>query len=104
MIEDTLERLPNVKIMLIEPFVLKGSATQENWDNFVRVKDYAKVVGNIAKEYSVCFVETQRFFDGINEKFKEGELLFDGVHPNVAGAALLAEQWLNAFYKMQEDA
>lgn len=104
MIEDTLERLPNVKIMLVEPFALKGSATRENWDNFVRVKDYAEVVKNLAKEYGAYFVETQRFFDGINEKFKEGELLLDGVHPNVAGSASLAEQWLNVFYKMQKKA
>ena len=34
LIEDTLERFPESKFMLLEPFVLKGSATADNWDYF----------------------------------------------------------------------
>ena len=33
LIEDTLKRLPNVKIMLVEPFVVSGTATNEKQKN-----------------------------------------------------------------------
>ncbi len=99
MIEDTLERLPDVKIILVEPYALKGTATRDFWDNFLRVREYAAIVKNIAEEYGFPFVETQSFFESASKKFKEGELLLDGIHPNVAGAALLAEEWLKVFYK-----
>ena len=31
LIKETLERLPDCKIMLLEPFVLKGAATEEQY-------------------------------------------------------------------------
>ena len=34
-IEEVKEALPNIKIMILEPFVLKASATEEKWDYFV---------------------------------------------------------------------
>ena len=34
LLHDTFERLPNVKVMLLEPFALKASATAEIWDTF----------------------------------------------------------------------
>ena len=34
LIEDTLQRLPNIKIVLCEPFILKASATAEKFDQF----------------------------------------------------------------------
>ena len=40
LIEDTLKELPDLKIVLLEPFVLKGTATEEKYDGFLKVKDY----------------------------------------------------------------
>ena len=47
LIEDTLKKLPNVKIILCEPFVLKGLATEEQYEGFLEVKKYAKVVESL---------------------------------------------------------
>ena len=47
LIQDTLERLPNVKIILCEPFVLEDIATKEAMQRFLEVKEYAKVVKNL---------------------------------------------------------
>lgn len=103
LIEDTLKRLPNVKIMLLEPFVLEGSATcnteeiPDRFSRFLEVCDYAKVVKNLAEEYNLIFVPLQ-------EKFNEGAkingneyYLWDGVHPHFGGAKLIAEEWWKAF-------
>ena len=69
MIEDTKAQLPNVKFILCEPFVLKGSATEEKYEEFCEVKNYAAVVQKLAKEYGIPFVSLQDKFDEVAEKY-----------------------------------
>ena len=97
LIEDTLERLPNLKIMLLEPFVLEGSATKEKYEEFLAVKDYAKVVKKLANEYGLVFVELQSRFDEYCEKYGSQILLYDGVHPNLVGTKIISDAWIEAF-------
>ena len=100
LIEDTLKVLPDIKIMLLEPFVLKGTATEEKYDEFLKVKDYAKVVKKLAVKYGLCFVPLQEKFDECAKKYADTTpYLSDGVHPNIAGATLIAEEWIKVFYK-----
>lgn len=98
-IKDTLERLPDLKIIIMEPFVLKGTATSDNWELFSTVCKYADIGEKLAKKYNLPFVKTQAVLNEANKNFTEGELLSDGVHPNVAGAAIIAEEWLKTFYR-----
>lgn len=97
LIEDTLKKLPNVKIVLIEPFVLKGVATEENYDKFLQVKEYAKVVKKLADNYGLYFIPLQEKFDDLSAKYGVEPYLYDGVHPNVAGATLIADEWIKFF-------
>lgn len=97
LIEDTKERFPNIKIMLLEPFVLKASATSEKYDEFLEVKDYAKVIKKLADEYSLVFIPLQNKFDEFSEKYGAETYLYDGVHPSIAGSTLIANEWLKAF-------
>ena len=99
LIEDTKEQLPNVKFILCEPFVLKGSATEEKYEEFREIKKYAAVVKKLAKEYGVPFVALQEKFDEAAEKHGAVHYLYDGVHPDVAGGKLIAEEWLKVFRK-----
>ena len=52
MIEETRQRLPDIKIMILEPFILEGEATdgEERWAKFQEVKEYAKVAKKIAED------------------------------------------------------
>ena len=97
MIEETKTRLPNVKFILCEPFVLKGEATVANFDRFSEVKEYAKVVEQIAKDYDCAFVPLQAKFDEKTAKYGVKPFLYDGVHPDTAGARLIANEWLKVF-------
>lgn len=97
LIEDTKEQLPNVKFILCEPFVLKGSATEENYEEFCEVKKYAAVVKKLAEEYGIPFVALQEKFDEAAEKYGAIHYLYDGVHPDLAGGKLIAEEWLKVF-------
>lgn len=99
LIEDTLARLPKLKIMICEPFVLEGEATtgEGKWERFLEVKEYAKVAKKLAAEYGLCFVPLQAKFDEAEKAHGGAAYLYDGVHPSAAGAKLIAEEWLKAF-------
>ncbi len=100
LLEDTLKVLPNVKLMILEPFVLPGSATLylDKYQEFLAVKEYAKVCKKLAQEFNAVFIPLQEQFDKTQEKYGENTyFLRDGVHPNTAGAQLIANAWLDAF-------
>ncbi len=97
LIDDTLRRLPNVKMILCEPFVLKASATAEKFEQFKQVYDYAKIVKRLAEKHNLYFLPLQEKFNRAADKFGAEYYLYDGVHPNVAGATLIADAWLQLF-------
>lgn len=103
LIEDTKKRLPNVKFMLLEPFVLEGTATKsteiepDRYEKFLAVYDYAKAVKQLAEEYGCVFVPLQEKFNEIAKQGKTEYYLPDGVHPWFGGATLIANEWWKAF-------
>lgn len=100
LIDDTLKVLPNLKIMLLEPFVLEGTRTKEKMDQFSAVYDYAKVVKKIAEDYNLVFVPLQEAFNSKAKESSPVHFLYDGVHPDAAGARLIANEWLKGFSKI----
>jgi len=98
LIEDTIERLPNIKIMLCEPFVLEGTATTgENYSEFLKIREYAAVVKKLSQEFNLPFVALQDKFNERATKYDAKYYLYDGVHPDAAGARLIADEWLKVF-------
>ena len=97
LLQETKERLPNTKIIICEPFILKGSATEERYDEFLAVKEYAKVVKKLAKEYDCYFIPLQEKISAFAEKYGVEACLTDGVHPAIGGAQLIANAWLKMF-------
>ena len=108
MIDELKKALPDLKIMILEPFVLPGSATitdEEHpgrWEHFsfecVLRRQAAK---RVAEKYDLLFLPLQDMFDKVNENAPEGYWLRDGVHPTPAGHALIKEQWLQAFEQLR---
>lgn len=98
LLDDTKKRLPNVKIVLMEPFVLNnGKIEQWYFDRLNEVKEYAKVVKAIAVDYGCQYVPLQEMLDKAAEKFGAAYVLEDGVHPTIVGAKLIADEWLKVF-------
>ncbi len=100
LIEDIKEALPNIKIFILEPFVLKGPATEENWDYFYpEVLKRAEAAKRVAEKYGLVFVSLQNKFD---EASADGNVLYwtgDGVHPSAAGHQLIKEALAEAVEK-----
>lgn len=98
LVKDTLERFPLCKLILMEPFVLKGTATQENWQMFsAETRLRAEAVKRVAAENGVIFLPLQNVFDEALAKADASYWLRDGVHPTPAGHQLIAERWIDCF-------
>ena len=97
LIEDVKEALPETKIALLEPFVLKGPATEDQWNEFRSgVEARAAAAREIADKYGLIFIELQQKLDEADKKAPSCWLA-DGVHPAPAGHELIAQEWLKAF-------
>lgn len=100
MIADTLKARPGIKIMILEPFILKGYSTVENWEAFDKgTKERAVIAKKIAEEFNLVFVPLQQIFDDACKVQPATYWIADGVHPTPAGHQLIADAWLDAFKK-----
>lgn len=97
LIADTLKVLPNTKIIICEPFILKGKLTEEHYEKFLLIKDYAKEIKYLAEKYSLEFLPLQDAFNKVVKQTNVEYYLYDGVHPNIAGAKLIADEWLKLY-------
>ena len=107
LIEEIKQALPNIKIMLLEPFCLKGPATEDceaipdKWQQFRGgVEERAAKVKLIAERYGLTFVPLQELFDKATQKAEPTYWLADGVHPTDMGHQLIMNEWLKGFQKM----
>ena len=100
LIEDTKKVLPNVKMILCEPFVLQSGMAEQRYQQLLIVNGYAAVVRKLAQEYQLSFVPIQEKLSSMAEIYSDVEYLCDGVHPTIAGAKLIADEWLNIFKTM----
>lgn len=97
-IEGTIERLPDCKIILMEPFVERGWATLKQWEALSGITEYAAVVRRLAKEYGLLFVPMQEKFDKATEKYGAEIVVDDGIHPCLYGQTIIADEWLKVFF------
>lgn len=93
LIEEIKEALPNIKIIILEPFVLKGSATTELWEQFnSEVRKLAEASKQVAEQFNLKFVPLQKEFD---EASSDGDTRYwsvDGIHPTSAGHQIIKEE------------
>ena len=104
LIEEIKEALPDIKIMILEPFVLEASATTateaepERWNYFrTEVPLRAAAAKRVAEKYGLTFVPLQEKFDAASKKAENAYWLGDGVHPTAMGHALITAEWMKAF-------
>jgi lysophospholipase L1-like esterase len=107
LLDEIYEALPNIKILLYTPFVLRGSATVDpenptKWETFRDgCAERAEAVKRIAKDYPVGLCETQPLFDAAEGVVSDDQLLRDGVHPSIAGTEILARGFMDWFNRVK---
>lgn len=98
LIRDLLEALPDLKIMILEPFVLDAAATGEHWEYFhTETIKRAEAAKRIAEKYNLPFIPLQNRFDEACKLAPASYWLRDGVHPTSAGHELIARAWIETF-------
>ncbi|MFF2017012.1 SGNH/GDSL hydrolase family protein [Paenibacillus sp. NPDC058177] len=96
LLEETREVLPDTKIILLEPFILKTGATEDRWDQWQeRIQLYQKITKELAAEFGAIFVPLQAAFNEACRRAEAAYWIWDGVHPTSAGQQIIAEQWLS---------
>ena len=101
LIEEVKEALPNVKIMILEPFVLEACSTEANWEYFkTETAKRAEMAKKIAEKYSLPFIPLQNGFDELAKKAPNAYWLGDGVHPTAKGHEFIKNEWLKAYYAL----
>ncbi len=89
----TKEKLPNTKLIIIEPFATKKSPKNPD----ANMNDYQNAARDLAQKYGAVYVETQKMFDEhIANEPGENYWIWDGVHPTYNGHWLLSNAWLEA--------
>ncbi|HJO37267.1 MAG: SGNH/GDSL hydrolase family protein [Vicinamibacterales bacterium] len=92
----TREALPGVGLIIGEPFaVTGGSAIDEAWSP--AFADYQAAARQVADDHGAAWVPYQSIFDDALTRASVDYWCADGVHPSLAGHALMAEAWLDAF-------
>ncbi|MBQ7541521.1 MAG: SGNH/GDSL hydrolase family protein [Clostridia bacterium] len=100
LIEEIRAALPDIRILILEPFVTHGPATDDRWDVFYgEVRLRAAAAKRVADRFALTFVPLQSVFDAALDRADASHWTVDGVHPTAFGHALIAQEWLNAFEK-----
>ncbi len=95
LLERTKAALPDVKLVLCEPFyVLDTSAVDETW--VAPMKEYQVAAKRVSDAFNTIWVPFQTIFDEAVKHAPGTYWTGDGVHPSMAGAQLMAEAWLAA--------
>ena len=96
-VKEILEELPDVKIFFLEPFVLRGDATENNFDAFhAEVLLRAAACRCVAEKFGLCFIPLQEKLEALAEKATSAGVLHDGVHPCCAGHELISRELYGA--------
>jgi len=90
----TRAALPEVKLVVCEPFVLRCGAVDDSW--FPEFDGYRAAARRVAESHGAAFVPFHSMFEDALAIGPPELWAGDGVHPSPAGAALMAQAWLRA--------
>ncbi|MEX1114582.1 MAG: SGNH/GDSL hydrolase family protein [Akkermansiaceae bacterium] len=94
LVERTLKALPDVKLVICEPFVLRCGAVKDDW--YPEFDSYRTAAKKVSDTFHATFVPFQTMFDEAAKIAPPDHWANDGVHPSTFGASLMAHNWLRA--------
>ncbi|MCE9588257.1 MAG: SGNH/GDSL hydrolase family protein [Verrucomicrobia bacterium] len=94
LLDSVLERKPETKILLLEPFLLEVDVVTPYWREHLSRR--RQEIARIAGERGLPLVPLQEIFDDACLRAPAAHWAYDGIHPTHAGARLIADAWLQA--------
>ena len=99
-IEEVKAALPEIKIYIVEPFILESDLTRNNVGMIEKVKEYAKAARGVAEKFDLPFIELQAKFDEMTKISNDPTYwAADGVHPTLQGHKLIADRIMETLEK-----
>jgi lysophospholipase L1-like esterase len=95
LLTDTISALPNIRLILGEPFGLPSGKHKDDWDRYSReLAGRRAVVKKLGVKYHAAVVHFQKVFDDACAKAPADYWIWDGVHPTYSGHQLMADEWV----------
>ena len=91
LLDGTKNAFPNVRLIILEPFVLMTGAVNEKW--FPEFDQRRDAAARVAKRAGAKFIPLQSMFTQLAKSTAPSYWLADGVHPTIAGHAAIADRW-----------
>jgi len=90
LLSEVKEKLPETKILLIEPFAYPIGEYEFTWQN--DLDEEIKIVNELAKRYADYFIPMQKILNEHQKNHMMESILGDGVHPTDFGHQLIAKE------------
>jgi lysophospholipase L1-like esterase len=95
LLRQTKAALPNLGLVLCEPFILPVGKVKDKWKTYQKELGARQAVTQqLAKEFNAVFVPFQAAFNNALKNAPADYWIWDGVHPMPAGHELMAREWL----------
>ena len=95
LLQQTKQQLPNVQLVLCEPFILPVGKVKDKWEEYSHeIEKRQEIVKLLSAKNNAIFVKFQSAFNKALSKAPAGYWVWDGIHPMPAGHQLMAEEWI----------
>ena len=93
LITELKEAKPDLQILILEPFVLKGPATEHAWEEFwSETLLRSAACKRLAEKHGLVFIPLQEKLEQLADATSTTYVLGDGVHPTYAGHELISRE------------
>jgi lysophospholipase L1-like esterase len=101
LLTQTKQQLPNIELVICEPFILPVGKVKDKWEDCKHeITARQEVTKRLADEFSCIYVPLQDKFNKAMEKYPPAEYwLWDGVHPMPNGHELFTREWIKQVSK-----
>lgn len=98
LLAEVRQNLPHTRILLMEPFINEGSATQGDIETFeCEIAMRSEAVQMLCAKYELPFLSLQFDLYELEEQHPAGHWTLDGVHPTLNFHEYIAQKWVRAF-------
>lgn len=94
LLADTMKALPNMRLVLCEPFGLPVGGKKAIWEKHradlgIRIA----IVNKLGEQYHAPVAHFQKMFEDAVKRAPADYWIWDGVHPTSSGHQLMADEW-----------
>lgn len=94
LLADTVKVLPDVRLVLCEPFGLPVGKKKDIWETYhAELMVRVAIVNKLAGKYHAPIVHSQTMFEAATKRTPADYWIWDGIHPTYSGHQLMADEW-----------